>query len=97
MRVYDFDTPIVDGLSARGVGAWQRRVDGVAPSSVARFAAGTATFDIVGIPLSRDAVAAGIDLVWAPAANIRLTSSYAGVIGSRGDDITFRLSASIGF
>lgn len=92
-----FDTPIVDGLSARGVGAWQRRVEGVAPSNVARFAAGGGTFDIVGVPLSRDAVTAGIDLVWAPAANIRLTSSYAGVIGSRSEDSTFRLSASIGF
>ncbi len=92
-----FDTPIVDGLSARGVGAWKRRVDGVAPSSVARFAAGGGTFDIAGVPLSRDAIAAGIELVWAPAANIRLTSSYAGMIGSRGEDSTFRLSASIGF
>ncbi len=92
-----FDTPIVDGLSARGVGAWQRRVEGVAPSSVARFATGGGTFDIAGVPLSRDAVAAGIDLVWAPVANIRVTSSYAGMIGSRGDDSTFRLSASIGF
>jgi autotransporter-associated beta strand protein len=92
-----FDTPIVEGLSARGVTAWQRRIDGSAPSTVARFATGNTTFDIAGAPLSRDAMTAGLDLVWAPAANIRITSSYAGLIGSQGEDSSFKLSASIGF
>ncbi len=92
-----FDTPIVEGVSARGVTAWQRRVSGVAPIGAARFAAGASTFDITGVPLSRDAMTAGIDLVWAPTANIHVTSGYAGLIGSRGTDSTFRLTASIGF
>ncbi|UUL83808.1 autotransporter domain-containing protein [Sphingomonas qomolangmaensis] len=92
-----FDTPIVDGLSARGVTAWQRRIDGDAPSGAARFTAGTSTFDIAGVPLSRDAVNAGIDIVWAPTPNIRVTSGYAGLIGTRGTDSTFKLTASIGF
>ncbi len=92
-----FDTPIVEGVSARGVTAWQRRVSGVAPIGAARFAAGASTFDIAGVPLSRDAMTAGIDLVWAPTANIHVTSGYAGLIGSRGTDSTFRLTASIGF
>lgn len=94
---FRFDTPIVEGLSARGVSAWQRRVDGAAPTSMARFSAGTSTFDIAGVPLSRDAMTAGLDLVWAPSATIRVTSGYAGLIGNRGTDSTFKLTASIGF
>ncbi len=92
-----FDTPIVAGLSARGVTSWQRRIEGVAPTGAARFSAGASTFDIAGVPLSRDAMTAGIDVVWAPTATIRVSSGYAGLIGSRGTDSTVKLTASIGF
>jgi uncharacterized protein with beta-barrel porin domain len=58
---------------------------------------GNTIFDIAGAPWSRYAMTAGLDLVWAPAANIRITSIYAGLIGSKGEDSILKLSASIGF
>jgi outer membrane autotransporter protein len=91
------ETPIIEGLSARGNAAWLRRVDGTATGLRAAFAGGTAAFDVVGVPLSRDAATAGIDLVWSPSANIRIVSGYEGRIGSKGDDSSFRVAASIGF
>lgn len=91
------ETPIVEGLSARTNMAWLRRVDGVAPSLRQGFVAGGTAFDISGAPLSRDAAAAGIDLVWSPSANIRIVSGYNGRIGSGSGDSSFRVAASVGF
>ena len=91
------ETPIVEGLSARANAAWLRRVDGDTPSLQAGFAGGTSGFEVRGVSLSRDAASAGIDLVWSPSANVRIVSGYNGRIGSRGDDSSFRLAASIGF
>jgi uncharacterized protein with beta-barrel porin domain len=67
------------------------------PASAARFETGSTIFDIAGALLSRNAMTAGLDLVWAPAADIRITSIYAGLIASKGEDSSFKLSASIGF
>ncbi|MDT8757327.1 autotransporter domain-containing protein [Sphingomonas psychrotolerans] len=91
------ETPIVEGLSARVNTAWLHRVHGDAPSLRASFAGAAATFDVAGVPLSRDAAAMGLDLVWSPSANVRIVSGYNGRIGSKGDDSSFRVAASIGF
>jgi uncharacterized protein with beta-barrel porin domain len=91
------ETPIVEGLSARANVAWLRRVDGDAPSLNLGFAGATSGFEVNGVSLSRDAASAGIDLVWSPSANVRIVSGYNGRIGSRGDDSSFRVAASIGF
>lgn len=91
------ETPIVEELSARANMAWLRRVDGVAPSLRQGFVAGGTAFDVGGVPLSRDAAAAGLDLVWSPSANVRIVSGYNGRIGSGSGDSSFRVAASVGF
>ncbi|AJP71003.1 autotransporter domain-containing protein [Sphingomonas hengshuiensis] len=91
------ETPIVEGLSARANMAWLRRLDGATPSLRQGFVAGGTGFDIRGVPLSRDAAAAGLDLVWSPVANIRIVSGYTGRIGSGSGDSGFRVAANIGF
>lgn len=91
------ETPIVEGLSVRANMAWLRRVDGAAPSLRQGFVAGGTSFDVSGVPLSRDAATAGIDLVWSPSANVRIVSGYNGRIGSDSGDSSFRVAASVGF
>ncbi|WP_448663697.1 autotransporter domain-containing protein [Sphingomonas sp. CJ20] len=91
------ETPIVEGLRARANAGWLRRVDGAEPRLRQAFVAGGAGFEVGGAPLSRNAGAAGIDLVWSPSPNVRIVSGYNGRIGSKSDDSSFRVAANIGF
>jgi len=90
-------TPIVDGLSARSRIGWQHALNDPYPDATLRFASGTTPFTVIGAPLSRDAAAVAIDLAWTPIERLTITSGYAGMIGGRGDDSTFRIMAALAF
>lgn len=91
-----FDTPVTGTISARGSAAWQHAFKDITPQAVLTFANGGAAFGVNGDALSREAAAASLSVVWAPAAGIKLSGGYDGLIGDRGSDNIGRLKLSIG-
>jgi autotransporter-associated beta strand protein len=84
-------------LSARAKLGWQHAYGDLDPKTTMRFVAGGPGFQTWGVPMSKEAAVASLDLVWTPIPMLAIAGGYSGYIGSRGGDNAFRLTASLGF
>jgi subtilase-type serine protease len=90
-------TPITNGLQARARVGWQHGFDDMVPNATLRFANGAVPFSVRGAPLSKDAAAVSLDLIWTPTDRFSISSGYSGLIGGRSDDSAGRITVSFGF
>ncbi|WP_017672090.1 autotransporter outer membrane beta-barrel domain-containing protein [Blastomonas sp. AAP53] len=90
-------TPVAATLSARSRIGWEHAFSSLNPTSRVQLAGSAVPFTVAGAPLSRDAALASIELVWQPTDRLTISSGYAGILGSNGDDSTLRLAGSLRF
>lgn len=93
---FEAKTPSLGAISAEGSLAWVHRLAGEDPTTVASFG-GAGGFRVAGAPLSRDAAEASLGLGWAVSQRLRLTASYRGTIGDKGEDNGVRVVATLRF
>lgn len=87
----------VAAVTAKGMLGWHHAFGTVTPDAAMRFASGSDSFTIGGVPIARDAavIEAGLDIALSPAATLGV--SYGGRFGSGVTDQSVRASFNLKF